>query len=222
MVTVASHASVAVGGVNTGTAGQLIGVVCATQVIVGAVTSRTTIVPLQVAVLPQSSVAVQVRVTLYVPAHDPCVVASENVMVTVASHASVAVGGVNTGTAGQLIGVVCATQVIVGAVTSRTTIVPLQVAVLPQSSVAVQVRVTLYVPAHDPCVVASENVIVTVASQASVAVGGVNTGTAGQLIGVVCVTQVIVGAVTSRTTIVPLQVAVLPQSSVAVQVRVTL
>ena len=56
---------------------------------------------------------------------------------------------------------------------------------LPQSSVAVQVRVTLYVPAHDPCVVASLNVIATVASQASVAVGGVNTGTAGQLIGVV-------------------------------------
>ena len=64
MVTVASHASVAVGGVNTGTAGQLIGVVCATQVIVGAVISRTSIVPLQVDVLPQSSVAVHVLVTL--------------------------------------------------------------------------------------------------------------------------------------------------------------
>jgi hypothetical protein len=68
---------------------------------------------------------------------------------------------------------------------SRTTIVPLQVDVLPQSSVAVHVRVTLYVPAHDPGVVASVNVIITVASQASVAVGGVKTGTAGQLIGVV-------------------------------------
>ena len=106
-------------------------------------------------------------------------------MVTVASQASVAVGAVKTGTAGQLIGVVCATQVIVGAVMSRTTIVPLQVAVLPQSSVAVQVRVTLYVPEHDPCVVASVNVMVTVASQASVAVGGVNNGIAGQLTGVV-------------------------------------
>ena len=74
--------------------------------IVGGVMSRTTTVPLQVAVLPQSSVAVHVRVTLYVPAHDPCVVASVNVIVTVASHASVAVGGVNTGTEGQLIGLV--------------------------------------------------------------------------------------------------------------------
>jgi len=71
-------------------------------------------------------------------------------------------------------------------------------------------------------VVISEKVIVTVASQASVAVGGVNTGTAGQLIGLVWVAHVIVGDVISRTTIVPLQVAVLPQSSVAVQVLVTL
>ena len=74
---------------------------------------------------------------------------------------------------------------IVGGVMSRTTIVPLHVDVFPQSSVAVQVRVTLYVPVHDPCVVASENVIATVASQASVAVGAFHTGTAGQLIGVV-------------------------------------
>ncbi len=73
---------------------------------VGGVISITTIVPLQVAVLPQSSVAVQVRVTLYVPTQDPGVVASTNVIVTVASHASVAVGGVNTGIVGQLTGVV--------------------------------------------------------------------------------------------------------------------
>ena len=73
----------------------------------------------------------------------------------------------------------------VGGVTSCTTMVRLQVELLPQSSVAVQVRVTLYVPAQEPCVVASENVIATVASQASVAVGAFHTGTAGQLIGVV-------------------------------------
>ena len=143
MVTVASQASVAVGGRKTGTAGQLIGVVCATHVIVGAVISITTMVPLQLAVFPQSSVAVHVLVTLYVPGQDPGVVASPKVIVTVASHASVAVGGVNTGMAGQLIGVVCVTHVIVGGVMSLTTMVPLQVAVFPQSSVAVQVLVTL-------------------------------------------------------------------------------
>ena len=68
---------------------------------------------------------------------------SENVMVTLGSQASVAVGGVNTGAAGQLTGVVCATQVIVGGVISCTTMVALQVAVFPQSSVAVQVLETL-------------------------------------------------------------------------------
>src|SRR6478736_6036789 len=143
MATVRSHASVAVGGVNTGVAGHAIGDVCVTQVIVGGVISCTTIVPLQVAVFPQSSVAVQVRVVLYVPVHVPGVETSEKVTVTVRSHASVAVGGVNTGVAGHAIGVVCVAHVIVGGVISCTTIVPLQVAVFPQSSVAVHVLVVL-------------------------------------------------------------------------------
>ena len=73
----------------------------------------------------------------------PGVVRSEKVMATVRSHASVAVGGVKTGVAGQLMGDVCVTHVIVGGVISCTTMVPLQVAVLPQSSVAVQVLVVL-------------------------------------------------------------------------------
>ena len=74
--------------------------------IVGAVISRTTMEALHVAVFPQSSVAIHVRVTLYVPAHDPCVVASVNVIDTVASHASVAAGATHVGVPGQLIGVV--------------------------------------------------------------------------------------------------------------------
>ena len=90
-------------------------------------------------------------------------------------------------------------KVIVGGVMSCTTMVRLQVAVFPQSSVAVHVRAVLYVPGHKPGVAASENVIATDASQASVAVGGANTGVAGQFIGVVCATQVIVGGVSSTT-----------------------
>jgi hypothetical protein len=222
IVTVGSHASVAVGGVNTGVAGQLIGVTWFAQVMVGGVTSCTTIVALHVAVLPQSSVAVQVLATLYVLGHDPVVVTSANVTVTVPSQASVTVGGANTGVAGQLIGVVCAAQVIVGGVLSCTTIVRLQVAALPQSSVAVHVLVTLYVPGQVPGVVTSEKVTLTLGSHASVAVGGVNTGVAGQLIGVTWFAQVMVGGVLSCTTMVLLQVAMLPQSSVAVQVLVTL
>ena len=73
----------------------------------------------------------------------PGVETSEKVIATVRSHASVAVGGVNTGVAGHAIGDVCVTQVIVGGVISCTTMVPLQVAVLPQSSVAVHVLVVL-------------------------------------------------------------------------------
>ena len=156
------------------------------------------------------------------PGHEPGVVTSEKMIVILGSQVSVAVGGVNTGNAGQLTGVVCVTQVIVGGVLSCTTMVRLQVAVFPQSSVAVHVRVVLYVFGHEPGVDASENVMVTLGSQASVAVGGVNTGVAGQLIGVVWATQVMVGGVISWTTIVALHVAVFKQSSVAVHVLVTL
>ena len=68
--------------------------------------SCTTIEPLHVAVLPQSSVAVHVLVAVYVPGQLPGVDESVNVTATVASHASVAVGATHTGVAGQLIGVV--------------------------------------------------------------------------------------------------------------------
>ena len=48
----------------------------------------------------------------------PGVETSEKVIATVRSHASVAVGGVNTGVAGHAIGDVCVTQVMVGGVIS--------------------------------------------------------------------------------------------------------
>ena len=76
------------------------------QVKAGGVMSCTTIDLLQVAVLPQSSVAVQVLVAVYVPGQDPGVELSVNVSVTVWSHASENVGATHTGVAGQLIGVV--------------------------------------------------------------------------------------------------------------------
>jgi len=127
----------------------------------------------------------------------PGVVTSENVTTTVRSHASVAVGGKKAGKAGQAIGVVCVAQVIVGGVTSCTTMVALQVAVFRQLSVAVQVRVTLKLAEQVPGVVTSEKVKVTLTSQLSETVGGANTGVAGQLSGVVCVAQVRVGGVIS-------------------------
>src|SRR6185436_18309781 len=133
---------------------------------VGGVISCTTIDLLQVAVFPQSSVAVHVLVAVYVPGQLPGVDESVNVTVTVASHASVAVGATHTGVAGQLIGVVWVAHVIVGGVISCTTIDLLQVAVFPQSSVAIHVLVAVYVPGQDPGVDESVNVTVTVWSHA--------------------------------------------------------
>ena len=76
------------------------------QVSNGAVSSTTTIVLLQLELFPQSSVAVHVLVTLYSAGQVPLVVTSVKVTVGNASHASVTMGGVNTGVFGQLIGVV--------------------------------------------------------------------------------------------------------------------
>jgi len=73
----------------------------------------------------------------------PGVVTSDEVIATLASHASVAVALPKFGALGQLIGDVTAGHVIVGGVMSCTTIVRLQVDELLQSSVAVQVLVTL-------------------------------------------------------------------------------
>ena len=108
IITVGSQASVAVAFPVLDTsvfAGQS-NVTSIGQVIAGGTLSMTTIVLLQVAVLPQSSVAVHVLVAVYDPVQLPGVELSENVMATVPSHASVAVGATHVGVSGQLIGVV--------------------------------------------------------------------------------------------------------------------
>ena len=141
---------------------------------------------------------------------------------TAGSQRSVAVAGGNTGVSGQLIGDTTVGHVMIGGILSMTTTVWLQVAEFPQSSVAVQVLVVLYVFGQGPATVTSANVRATIGSQRSDTIGSGNTGVAGQLIGDVAGGQTILGGVTSCTTIVRLHVAVLPQSSVAVHVLVTL
>ena len=66
--------------------------------------STTTTERLQVAVLPQSSVAVHVLVAVYEPGQVEGVEESVKVMATLPSHASVAVGATQFGVAGQLMG----------------------------------------------------------------------------------------------------------------------
>ena len=72
------------------------------------------------------------------------VVTSLDVIVTIASHASVAVAAGKVGTAGHSTDAGVVGQISTGGVLSVTAMVLLHVAELPQSSVAVQVRVTLY------------------------------------------------------------------------------
>lgn len=201
IVTVASQISEAVAVGKTGVAGHSIGVVAAGQVMDGGVSSTTATVRLQVEALPQSSVAVQVRVTLYSCGQIPLgVVTSTKVMVTLPSHSSVAVAGGNTGVAGHSIGDITVGQVKTGPVLSVTETVWLHVEELLQSSVAVQVRVTLYSCEQIPLgVVTSTNVIVTVPSHPSEAVACGNTGVAGHSIGEVAVGQVITGPALSVT-----------------------
>ena len=116
--------------------------------------------------------------------------------------------------------VILSGQVTVGGVVSTTVMVWLQLAELPQSSVAVQVRVCVPVPGQAPGVNASVKVTVGVASQVSVAVAAGKTGVFGHWIGEVTAGQVITGGMVSITATVRLQLELLPQSSVAVQVRV--
>src|SRR5260221_6198583 len=141
---------------------------------VGAVLSVTEIVLLQVEELPQSSVAVQVLVRENSCGQLPGVVTVENVGTTLGSHKSEAVAEPKLGVLGHSILAAGFGQVIVGAVLSVTEIVLLQVEVLPQSSVAVQVRVTENSCGQLPGVVTLLAVTPTLMSQASDAVAGPN------------------------------------------------
>src|SRR5204863_413740 len=92
----------------------------------------------------------------------------------------------------------------------------LAVLLLPQASVAVQVRscTTVQLP-----LLLSTKVNVGLASQVSVAVAVAKLGAAGQSIVLGAGKAAITGGVMSRTLIVWLAVLLLPQASVAVQVR---
>src|SRR5678816_1067949 len=155
----------------------------------GAVLSFTVIVALQVEVLPQSSVALQIRV--FTTGQEPLGVVLTTTTSTVASQASLAVALPHTTTAGHAM-VVLAGQVIDGAVLSFTVMVALQVEVLPQSSVALQILV--FTTGQEPLGVVLTTTTSTVASQASLAVALPHTTAAGQSI-VVLAGQVMAGAV---------------------------
>ena len=124
-------------------------------------------------------------------------VTSAEVSVKALPQASTAVATANTGVAGQLIVVGSGNAAITGAVISCTLMVCEAVELLPQASVAVHVRVTLYDPAQAPGVVISEEVSVKALPQASTAVATANTGVEGQLMVVGSGKAAITGAVIS-------------------------
>jgi len=169
--------------------------------------------------LPQTSVAVQVRVTEYDPAHEPGVVTSAKVNVT-SPQASVAVGVAKSGVAGQVMVERPGNAEITGAELSLTVMLCDAVAVLLQPSTAVQLRVMVYEPGQAPGVVTSSKVSVTALPHPSVAVATANCGVAGQSIVDGAGKAAITGALVSFTLIVCDAVEALPQASVAVQVRV--
>jgi hypothetical protein len=188
-----SHASLTVGAGKTGVAGQAMGETGAGQVMPGTVVSSTHTVWLQLAGLPQASVAVHVRVTQYSCGQAPGVVTSLKVTAGLGSHASLTVGGGNIGKAGQAMGETGAGQVMLGGLLSSTHTVWLHVAELPEASVAVQVRVTQYSCGQAPAVVMSLKVTTGLGSQVSLTIGAGKTGKAGQAMGEIGAGQLIVG-----------------------------
>src|SRR5688572_1917562 len=129
-----------------------------------------------VAVLPQASVAVQVRVM--VPQPSTTLFTSVKLTVIVGSQLSVAVTVGAVGIAPQSTVTAAGTFAKTGAVLSVTVIVCVAVAILLQLSVAVQVRVM--VPQPSTTLFTSVKVTVIVGSQLSVAVTVAAVGMAPQ------------------------------------------
>src|SRR5918994_854988 len=215
-VIVGSQLSVAVTLAAVGTAAQSTVTLAGTPAKTGAVLSVTVIVWVAVAVLLQLSVAVQVRVI--VPQPSTTLFTSVKLTVIDGSQLSVAVTLAAVGIAAQSTVILAGTPAKTGAVLSVTVMVWVAVAVLLQLSVAVQVRVI--VPQPSTTLFTSVKVTVIVGSQLSVAVTLAAVGTAAQSTVVLAGTPAKTGAVLSVTVIVWVAVAVLPQLSVAVQVRV--
>ena len=171
---------------------------------VGGTASVTVISCDEVALLPHSSVAVHVRTTWNVAEAPHPLGAEASVNARLATlQASKGRGVINVGVSGHCTLDGPGSEGNEGASVSCTVTVSDVVAVLLQASLAIQVRVTLYAPAHDPGAVESNDEEATEAPlQLSLALGLPNTGWLGQLmvVGASVVTQY--GAVVSTTEMV--------------------
>src|SRR5262249_57260977 len=112
-------------------------------------------------------------------------------------------------------------QLMTGAVVSTTFTVWLHWAVLPHASVATQVRVASKVVPQWPAVLVTvPTTVITALPPLSVAVGGSKLQAVPSCTVLLVLLQLMTGAVVSITLTVWLHCAVLPQASVATQVRV--
>ena len=118
------HASLAVGGVNDGVAGQLTDPFGPGVPITGGVLSKTVIVcDTVLLVLPQPSTALHILVSEYVPVQVPAEVTSLTSCTLEVLHASLVVGVVKAGVAGQVTVLGAGKAPMTGGVLSTTNIV---------------------------------------------------------------------------------------------------
>src|SRR2546430_4854542 len=200
----------------------------AEQITVGAVSSLTVKVVVQVALLVAASVAVTVMVCTPNPTSVPAAGDWLNVIPLVPLHLSLAVTPPNTsGTAARqfvrALALVGAGHLTVGAVSSVTVKVVVQVALLVAASVAVTVITCTPNPTSVPAAGDWLKVIPLVPLQLSLALTPPNTsGTAARqfvpALALVGAGQITVGAVSSVTVKVVVHVALLVAASVAVTV----
>src|SRR6266567_1669966 len=144
------------------------------------------------------------------------------VIVTLVPPISVAVGASKSQAAPSSTVLLVLLQLITGAVVSTTFTVWLHCALLPQASVAVQVRVASKVLPQWPevLVIVLTIVIAMLVPPLSVAVGASKLQAVPSWTVLLVLLQLMMGAVVSTTCTVWLHWALLPQASVAAQVRV--
>src|SRR5712672_1826744 len=207
--------SVAVGASNVQAVPSSTLLLVLLQMITGAVVSTTVTFWLQEALLPQESVACQVLVaSKVVPQWLAVLVTVLTIVITLLPLLSVAVGGSNVQAVPSSTLLFVLLQVITGAVVSTTVTFWLQEALLPQASVADQVRVASNVPSQWPAVfVTVLTIAIKLLPLLSVAVGASNVQDAPCSTVLFVLLQVMTGAVVSTTETVWLHCKVLPQGS---------
>src|ERR1051325_9235903 len=193
------------------------------QVMIGAVVSLKLMVCRQLALLPQPSVAVQVRRMLALPVQFVAPKESPKTRLVMPPQVSVAVATPVLLVVGATVHsrVILVGHTITGGVVSLKLMVCTQLALLPQPSVAVQVRRMVALPVQFVAPKESLKTRLVMPLQVSVALATPVLLVVGATVHsrVILVGHTITGGVVSWKLMVCTQVALLPQPSVAVQVR---